>query len=249
MEDGPDIARFFRVRRNIRPLTVCAAARVGAIVAVVLASAGALRGDTTNIFSPVVSYQYAQGMAATPLVSYQHPDGIAVSPVVSFDYPDGISFSRAISYRYDESGAFSPLASYYYQFVLDSVGDGIPDLWRARYFGGYGTATDSLSCATGDASGTGQNNWFKYIAGLDPTNPASVFVLVLTNAGSGRADIVFNPRWSDRTYEVEASTNLLVGGFLPLARAGTNDAGAARTVIDLNAADPQRFYRVRIHYP
>ena len=30
----------------------------------------------------------------------------------------------------------------------DSVGDGIPDWWRAQYFGGNGTTTNALSCAT-----------------------------------------------------------------------------------------------------
>ena len=33
------------------------------------------------------------------------------------------------------------------------------------------------SCATCDFDGTGQNNLFKYIAGLDPTNPSSAFGL------------------------------------------------------------------------
>ena len=216
-------------------MAVCATTRVVAIAVSLLAIAGALRGDTTNIFSPTVSYQYAQEMAAAPTVSYQYPDGIAVSP--------------AISYRYDESAAFSPMASYYYQFVLDSVGDGIPDLWRARYFGGYGTTTNSLSCATGDASGTGQNNWFKYIAGLDPTNHASVFVLDLANMGDGRADIIFSPCWSGRTYTVLASTNLLIGKFEALASASTNEADAKRIVTDKNASAPQLFYRVEITYP
>ena len=48
----------------------------------------------------------------------------------------------------------------------DSVGDGIPDWWRAQYFGGNGTTTNGQSCATCDADGTGQNNLFKYVAGL-----------------------------------------------------------------------------------
>ena len=35
----------------------------------------------------------------------------------------------------------------------DSVGDGIPDWWRERYFGGDGATTNGLSCATCDADG------------------------------------------------------------------------------------------------
>jgi len=58
---------------------------------------------------------------------------------------------------------------------LDSVGDGIPDWWRAAYFPpSNGSTTNNQDCATCDADGTGQNNLFKFLAGLDPTNPASI---------------------------------------------------------------------------
>ena len=66
---------------------------------------------------------------------------------------------------------------------LDSVGDGIPDSWRAQYFPNQptnnvnGMMTNGLSCATCDADGTGQDNLFKYLAGLNPTNPASIFMV------------------------------------------------------------------------
>jgi hypothetical protein len=69
---------------------------------------------------------------------------------------------------------------------LDSVGDGIPDSWRAQYFPNQptnnvnGTTTNGLSCATCDADGTGQDNLFKYLAGLNPTNPASIFMINAT---------------------------------------------------------------------
>jgi poly(beta-D-mannuronate) lyase len=61
---------------------------------------------------------------------------------------------------------------------VDTVGDGIPDWWRAQYFGGIGTTTNASSCATCDFTGTGQNNLFKYVADLNPTNPASRFAIV-----------------------------------------------------------------------
>jgi hypothetical protein len=53
---------------------------------------------------------------------------------------------------------------------------GIADSWLLQYFG---TPPNPNAAPTADADGTGQNNLFKYIAGLDPTNPASVFVLQL----------------------------------------------------------------------
>ncbi len=64
-------------------------------------------------------------------------------------------------------------------YNTDTIGDGIPNWWRQQYFG-TGSSTGSTSCATCDFDGTGQNNLFKYIAGLDPTNPSSAFGLNIT---------------------------------------------------------------------
>ncbi|HXI83194.1 MAG TPA: LamG-like jellyroll fold domain-containing protein [Verrucomicrobiae bacterium] len=61
-------------------------------------------------------------------------------------------------------------------YNADTVGDGIPNWWRQQYFG-TGSTTGSTTCATCDFDGTGQNNLFKYTAGLDPTNPSSAFGL------------------------------------------------------------------------
>lgn len=59
-------------------------------------------------------------------------------------------------------------------YNTDTVGDGIPNWWRQAYFG-TGSSTGMADCATCDADGTGQNNLFKYVTGLDPTNPSSAF--------------------------------------------------------------------------
>lgn len=59
----------------------------------------------------------------------------------------------------------------------DSVGDGIPDWWRALYFGGSGGTTNSHSSATGDPDGDGVGNLQEYLADTDPTNAASRLVV------------------------------------------------------------------------
>lgn len=67
-------------------------------------------------------------------------------------------------------------------FLLDSGGefvdsdlDGTPNWWERKYFGNE-TSTPSAS----DTDGDGQNNLSEYIAGLDPTNSASVFKIEST---------------------------------------------------------------------
>jgi sugar lactone lactonase YvrE len=140
--------------------------------------------------------------------------------------------------------------------VLDSVGDGIPDSWRMQYFPlippGDGTATNSSSCATCDADGTGQNNFFKYVAGLDPTNPASVFVLnVASTTNQFRTmNLDFNPLALGRTYAPQFRTNLASGVWLPLTTySGLLTNGGQVTITDTNPIPPQEFYRIDISLP
>ena len=55
------------------------------------------------------------------------------------------------------------------------MGDGIPDSWRAQFFGGTGTTTNNQSCALCDPDGDGQNNLAEFLSGTVPTNSASAF--------------------------------------------------------------------------
>src|SRR4029077_20833265 len=79
--------------------------------------------------------------------------------------------------------------------TVSSVSDGIPDAWRAQYFGGSGTTTNSRSCATCDADGTGMNNLQKFLAGLNPTNATSVLRLNIlsSNASNNVASFLSAP--------------------------------------------------------
>ncbi len=125
----------------------------------------------------------------------------------------------------------------------DSVGDGIPDWWRALYFGGSGTTTAGQSCAACDADGTGQNNLFKYVAGLNPTNPASAFVIPSTQP-SGNDFIVNFTTVLGATYFVESTINL-PGGVWTVLTNNIPGTGGIVSVIDVGgAAGPQKFYRI-----
>lgn len=121
--------------------------------------------------------------------------------------------------------------------------DGIPDVWQVQYFG-----TNNLrGIATADATGTGQNNLFKYTAGLNPTDPAS---RLLTNVGgSGAHTITINPRLTDRTYTVQFSTTLAPNSWQTLTGATIQDNGQTRTVTDPDGAAQRKFYRVQVSYP
>lgn len=136
--------------------------------------------------------------------------------------------------------------------VLDTIrdnfgsyaGDGLPDSWQLQYFG----ANNPLAAPTADASGTGQNNLFKYTAGLNPTDPASRLVTAVGAAASSHT-ITISPRLPDRTYTVQYSTDLGVNNWQPLTGATVQDNGQTRTVTDPDAASTRKFYRVLVSYP
>jgi hypothetical protein len=127
------------------------------------------------------------------------------------------------------------------------AGDGLPDSWQNQYFG-----LDNPNAAPNkDVTGTGQNNLFKYTAGLDPTNPASVFRFrVAAVAGQPtQKNLIFSPRYDGRTYTPMYRTNLLSGLWMTLTNTNTSDISTTRTVTDLSATTTQKFYRINISIP
>src|SRR5262249_4964517 len=72
----------------------------------------------------------------------------------------------------------------------------------------YGLPTDG-SADNLDLDGTGMNNWQKWIAGLNPTNPASVLAMQSPAAASNAAGVVVT--WqsvTNRTYYLQRGSDL-----------------------------------------
>jgi hypothetical protein len=128
---------------------------------------------------------------------------------------------------------------------VSSVNDGIPDAWRAVYFGGNGATTNSQSCATCDPDHNGMNNLQKFLAGLNPTNPASILSLEAVSHTLSENVVSFLSA-AGIVYRVESCDNLNVDTWSLLedqiVGSGTNifisDPGFAAT--------GNRFYRLQV---
>jgi PKD repeat protein len=121
--------------------------------------------------------------------------------------------------------------------------------WQLLYFGSTNAAQAQ---PTVDADGTGQNNLFKYEAGLNPTNPASVFVFNVTSVPGppAGASLVFSPLVAGRAYTPLFSTNLLNGPWAPLTTgSGPVTNGSQVRITDTNTTLPQGFYQIQISNP
>ncbi len=92
--------------------------------------------------------------------------------------------------------------------TTDSVGDGIPDWWRAQYFGGNGTMTNSQSCATCDADGDGVSNMQEFLAGTSPTSAGSVLKVQFGAVVSGSSVTLTWPAAPNKGYTVQYKVNL-----------------------------------------
>jgi hypothetical protein len=122
-----------------------------------------------------------------------------------------------------------------------SYGDGIPDSWRLRWFG---TVNNSLSVSNADACGDGINNWNKFIAGTDPTDPkAYPHLNAATPVPSGSTAAIHWPTVNGKKYVILRSSNLFSGGWSAIT---TNTGTGTDMEFDDSTSGKTQFYRVQI---
>lgn len=128
--------------------------------------------------------------------------------------------------------------------TADSVGDGIPDEWRARYFGGTGATASNESSADTDFDGDGMSNYQEYKAGTSPVDPFSF--LLLECAASGK-DLTFGfQSVSGCRYRLETTVRLVTPVWTALVY---NLAGDGKRKHHQFAPDSSssRFFRLLIN--
>ncbi len=145
----------------------------------------------------------------------------------------------------DPAGNTSQLSTGIAVTMTSSVNDGIPNAWRALYFGGSGTTTNASSAASADPDHDGMSNYQEFLAGTNPTNAASILKLTAFNPNISTNAVSLNSA-NGTVYRVQYRDDLLAGSWSILADqiigTGTNlfltDPGA-------NAIS-KRFYRAQV---
>jgi alpha-D-xyloside xylohydrolase len=148
--------------------------------------------------------------------------------------------SGFVNVKFNHPGGISQIA-----FSPDSLGDGVPDSWRAAHFGTPVT-TNASSCAACDPDGDGLSNLQEYLAGTAPLDPSSVLRVSSASRGGNGITIGFATVLGIRNYGVEYITDLATGTWQVLTD-GIVGTGALLPIVDSDAAAlPARFYRVRL---
>ncbi len=134
----------------------------------------------------------------------------------------------------------------YARFTPGAMGE-----WQQQHFDSLALNDPNLSGSLADPDGDGHTNEFEFTAGLAPTNSQSRFIQQMQSVPGQPAQMrfVISPRLGDRTYTVKTSPSLMGSPWVNLTGFTSSDAGYARTITDLNATGPAKFYRVEITKP
>jgi hypothetical protein len=99
------------------------------------------------------------------------------------------------------------------RFAENLATNGTPEWWLAQ----YGWTNDFGAAETNDPDGDGSLTWQEYIAGTDPTSPASVLAIANFAGLAASNAVICWPSVSNRIYGVFRSTNLVLRRFAPIS--------------------------------
>ena len=128
---------------------------------------------------------------------------------------------------------------------LDADGDGLPNGWEQSH-GLDPLSTNGVNGASGDPDGDGFSNLQEFLAGTDPTNPASAF-RITSIVGTGNNVLISWMTGVAKTNALQYSTAYNTNTFADLFIV-TNTIGGLTNYLDVGAGTnlPSRFYRVRL---
>ncbi len=130
----------------------------------------------------------------------------------------------------------------------DSVGDGVPDWWRAQYFGGDGRTVTTDSAATDDSDHDGIDNLHEYLADTIPTDTLSSFHIRSVTKSAGFS-VSFQSS-ANRAYTLYSAADLTSGAWVPVpTQIHIAGSGGVDSLADPAPTDERCFYRVGVQVP
>jgi hypothetical protein len=161
---------------------------------------------------------------------------------VYIDTPAAGSYTISVDYEGSLQSGLQHYSLLIDGLVSDLDSDGLPDNWESSYF-----LSTTGGLATADADGDGLDNLSEYIAGSDPTNPASVFGIASAYSPPSTGSPPFVIAWDGvpgRVYRVYWSYNLI---YLPFTQLPGEIHWPVNSYTDLvERAGNQGFYYIDV---
>ncbi|MBA4386455.1 MAG: hypothetical protein C0404_00655 [Verrucomicrobia bacterium] len=135
------------------------------------------------------------------------------------------------------NGQVSPGGMLTYLDVSQPVQETVPPAWWLQQYFGAGPYPTNVMPA--------------YIAGLDPTNPASLFQIssvVCLPADQG-TEVSFRPTTTNRLYDLESTANLMTGPWTPVYSNVPGSVSWMYLVAPATSTNKGAFFRVSVRMP
>ena len=182
----------------------------------------------------VVTYGDSTNFVVTPN-TYWHVGNVTTN---------GVSVGAVSSYTWSNVTADGTISA---SFAADLAAQGTPNWWLAQYGltnGGWTFNQAETNKSDSDTFNNGQ----EYIAGTDPTNPASFFVI--TAIGNSPATTVSFLSNAGRAYTLLSVSNLSSSAWLPVPGAGPRmGTGGQDSLSDTNVPPRGPFYKLQVELP
>jgi hypothetical protein len=216
--------------------------------------------STAGVVSPFIQQSFKAGETAfgwslVPAPSFNCQPGTSnFLGWVSFTIPSTAQSGQVYTVSFPNADG-APDMSTQYDLETRSAnvtvnGPAIPasicsDEWKIYFFG---SVTNPLAADSADHAGTGMPNWMAYLAGTDPTSPASRFQFsgIARPKGLSQASL----QWltaPGKAYELQWSTNLAGGAWNTLTT--VIGSGVLTNCVDTNAGGAARYYRLHLLLP
>ncbi len=202
------------------------------------------RSSSVDVLSKIYLYNYDSSQAWWDEIELT-ASSILISPTNTGSFVNGVwtgsvSVLEVATNMYlcaDDGSGHTGDSNPFNVFALvgDTDSDGLPDWWEELYFNGATNANPNTLCSNGV-----NTVWQAYIAGLNPTNPASLF---LTSVLSSPPSVLSWNAVSGRVYSVWWTSNLL-SGFQSLE---SNIPWTGNTFTDTTYnAEDKGFYKIDV---